>query len=570
MSLCIPKSTVEKVKKALKSGDLPLSRLYEMDSKEMNSFFAHYVGESLAPRVSAVFEEAIISSNKKAFANVIKRTFTPKQQIDLLGKVEKIDKLLTEKDITDFKENFVSRKLGVEVSQEETQKLIELTKNVREKLTAFDEKTLTWSSTQAQGEYGASRLEFEKYVNDLKAPTLPIKEIVKGRIKEIKANIKENPFKGVSGALTDTLQDIADTSISLVGSVDNSFLGRQGLTTLQTHPTAWWNGAQNSFVDFYKTLKGKNMEDALWSSIYSEPLYINGELTKSGIFPKFEEAYPISLPERVPILGRIFKASKVAFEGSALRMRINNYKLLRNLAKNNGVEWSDTQIKDIGKLVNSMTARGYSGEGDKIVRLVMWAPKMLVADWNILTGHTLGTGLETSFARKQAALNLLKVILTSASVMTIANAIKPNSAETDSRSSDFGKIKVGNTRFGFTGSKGALMVLASRLVTNSMKSTTTGKVTKLGEGYKPNTRESILVDFIEGKSNPTARAIIDWAKGVNFDFKKPTVGSALYGMTTPITLQNAIDLKDDKSVQAVLGVILDAVGINTSTYKKLK
>jgi len=568
MPLCIPKSTIEKVKKALKSGDLPLSRLYEMDSKEMNAFFASYVGESLAPRVSAVFEEAIISSNKKAFANVIKRTFTPKQQTDLLGKVEKIDKLLTDKDIGAFKENFVSRKLGIEVTEAETQKLITMTKMVRDKLTAFDEKTLTWSSKKAQGEYGATRLAFEKYVNDLKAPTLPLKEVVKGKISEIKANIKEDVFKGVKGTLSDTLLTIADTSVSLVGSVDNSFIGRQGLTTLFTRPTAWWSGAQNSFVDFYKTIKGKNMEDALWSSIYSEPLYINGELTKSGIFPKFEEAYPTSLPERIPILGRLFKASKVAFEGSALRMRIGTYKILRDIAQKNKVEWSDAQIKDVGKLVNSMTARGYSGEGDRIIRLIMWAPKMLVADWNVLTAHTLGTGLDTAFARKQAGYNMIKVISSMASVMLISNAINKGSAETDPTSSDFGKIKVGNTRFGFTGSKGALIVLASRLIMNSMKSTTTGKITEFGKGYKPTTRFSVLIDFLAGKANPPARAIIDWAKGMNFDFEKPTVLSTLEQTTVPITIQNAIDLKDDNSVQAVLGVILDAVGINTSTYKK--
>jgi hypothetical protein len=538
-----------------------------MNSEEMRQLFSHYVGDTMAGRVSAVFEEAIISSNKKALANVIKRTFEPTKRADLLKKIESVDKLLTKKDIADFKENFVSRKLGVEVSEQETKKLIELTKNVREKLTAFDEKTLSWSSDKARGEYGVLRYQFEKYVDVLKRKDLTLKEIVSSKITEIKNSIKTDVFKGTSNALIDTLQAIADNSVALVGSLDNSFLGRQGLTTLFTHPTAWWNGAQNSFVDFYKTLRGKNQEAELWSGIYSEPLYINGELTKSGIFPKYEEAYPTSIPERIPILGRLFSASKIAFEGSALRMRIETYKLLKNIAEKNGVEWSELQIKDVGKLVNSMTARGYSGEGDKIVRLVMWAPKMLVADWNVLTAHTLGAGLETNFARKQAAYNLLKVIMSMASIMTISNAISPKSAEIDPRSSDFGKIKVGNTRFGFTGSKSALVVLASRMITNQTKNTTTKKVKELGEGYKADTRFDIAINFVAGKANPTARAIFDWAKGVNFDFEKPTIGSSLYGMTTPIALQNAIDLKDDKSVEAVLGVILDTLGINTNTFK---
>lgn len=569
MPLCVPKSEIEKVKKALRSGDFSLTKLYNMSSEEMKQLFSHYVSnEAMASRVSAVFEEAIISSNKKALANTIKRIFEPTKRADLLKKVENINKLLTGKDISEFKANFIARKLGVEVSVQETQKLIELTKEVRAKLQAFDEKTLTWSSEKAQGEYGATRLIFEKYVNTLKGQDIILKEILANKIQEIKIAFKTDVFKATKGILTDTLQTIADTSVSLVGSVDNSFIGRQGLTVLQTHPTAWWEGAQNSFVDFAKTIKGENMEDALWSGIYSEPLYINGELTKAGIFPKFEEAYPTSIPERIPILGRLFKASKVAFEGSALRMRIESYKILRNIAEKNGVEWSTTQIEDIGKLVNSMTARGYQGEGDKLVRLVMWAPKMLVADWNVLTAHTLGTGLETSFARKQAGYNLIKVISSYAAVMMIANAVKDGSAETNPTSSDFGKIKAGNTRFGFTGSKSALIVLASRMVTNSLKSTTTGKTKKLGEGYKADNRFDILVNFITGKANPPARAIIDWARGLNFDFEKPTVLSTLEQTTVPISIQNAIDLKDETSVQAVLGVILDVVGINTSTYKK--
>lgn len=568
--LCVPKSEIEKVKRALRSGDFTLAKLYEMNSEEMKQLFAHYVGDTMAGRVSAVFEEAIISSNKKALANTIKRIFEPAKRADLLKKVEGINKLLTEKEMGEFKANFVARKLGVEVSPEETAKLIELTKEVRAKLQAFDEKTLTWSSKKAQGEYGATRLIFEKYVNALKGQDITFKEITAGKIQEIKTAFKTDVFRATKGVLTDTLQTIADTSMSLVGSVDNSFMGRQGLVVLQTHPSAWWTGAQNSFVDFAKTIKGENMGDALWSGIYSEPLYINGELTRAGIFPKFEEAYPTSIPERIPILGRVFKASKVAFEGSALRMRIESYKILRNIAQKNGVEWNTTQIEDVGKLVNSMTARGYSGEGDKSVRLVMWAPKMLVADWNALTAHTLGTGLKTSFARKQAAYNLIKIISSYAAIMLMANAIKEGSAETNPTSSDFGKIKIGDTRFGFTGSKGALVVLASRMATNSLKSTTTGKTKTLGEGYKADTRLDVLVNFLTGKANPPARAIFDWAKGLNFDFEKPTVLSTLKQTTVPISIQNAIDLQDEASAQAVLGVILDTLGINTSTYKKLK
>jgi hypothetical protein len=55
-------------------------------------------------------------------------------------------------------------------------------------------------------------------------------------------------------------------------------------------------------------------------------------------------------------------------------------------------------------------------------------------------------------------------------------------------------------------------------------------------------------------------------KGRDFSGKKPTLSGAFGKMFTPIGVQNAIELKDDNSVQAVLGVILDTLGINTNTY----
>lgn len=49
--------------------------------------------------------------------------------------------------------------------------------------------------------------------------------------------------------------------------------------------------------------------------------------------------------------------------------------------------------------------------------------------------------------------------------------------------------------------------------------------------------------------------------------QKPTLGGTLYSAFTPISIQNAIQLKDDKSAEAVLGVLLDGLGVNANTYQ---
>lgn len=69
--LCIPKSIIEKVKTAVKSGDINLEKLYSMTDEERNTIFSHYVGKDSASLVNAEFEKAMIKADKAAKADYI-------------------------------------------------------------------------------------------------------------------------------------------------------------------------------------------------------------------------------------------------------------------------------------------------------------------------------------------------------------------------------------------------------------------------------------------------------------------------------------------------------------------
>jgi len=417
--------------------------------------------------------------------------------------------------------------------------------------------------------YGAARVAYENYINDLKGANLPIKTLVENRAKQFRETWKENPSRAVFEMGRDTLSTITNNSIAMVASLDNSFLGRQGLKTLMTHPSAWLPGARKSFVDFAKTLGGKNARDALLADIYSRPNYINGEYERAGIIAKTEEQYPANLPERIPVIGRVFKASEVAFTGSGLRMRTDLYDLLSTKAKENGVNLADkANAESLGKLINSLTARGQWGKRGEgaVVRLVLWAPKMLKANIDVLTMHNFGSGLELPFARKQAAMNLVKIAAETAAVMAIANALKPGSAETDPRSSDFGKIKIGDTRFDITGGAATIVTLASRILTRSHKSSQTGLTQKYGFGYGEKSPFDALIDFLTNKTSPPMSVLVSWLKGKDRTGERFTWKKAAYNAATPISVQNAIKLKDEVSADRIAGVILDSVGISANSY----
>lgn len=440
------------------------------------------------------------------------------------------------------------------VSKEEFKKLMELAKNVKE----ADKNRALGGDRMI---YGRAKADYMAYLEELSGERRSVKEQLKDRIAEFSKEWEDNSVSAIFHLVEDTLKTGIESSIGFVASLDNSFMGRQGLWTLMTHPTAWWDGAYNSFADMVKVLGGKEARRELMADMYSRDNF--KEYIKAKIITKNEEQYPSHIPSRIPVIGRAFSASEQAFFGSALRMRMDLYDLLTSRAKANGVDFGKKgEIENWGKLINSLTARGAWGKkGDPVtLKLLLWAPKMLKGHLDVLTAHGLGSGLkESKYARQEAFKNIMKITAETALIMAIADALVPGSIEWDSKSSDFGKIKIGNTRFDITGGAAALVVFASRMVKGLTKSTTTGLTTQKA-------RWDIFLDFLRGKANPPIRMLTDWMIGENWRGEKFSWTDSAINAFTPISIQNAIDLKDEQSLASVMGVFLDAVGISSNTY----
>ena len=580
--LCIKLEKVNEFKKALKNKKINIADLINMTSEERTKLLSKFAGDN-AKDVNTLFEQKLILKNRlqgiKNWASKIGEIgrYDPakKANLDKLMneyKARQQERMFNPQENEAFLSDLVEEKFGTRISKEEAKNVFDLTAKAEELKQNFDGKE--WTSEEDRFTYGASKVTLENYIEDLKTGNFSLKNLSKERISQFKQTWATNKPKAVTDLLTDSIKAISDNSISLVASVDNSFLGRQGLKTLMTHPSVWWSGAKNSFGDFAKTLGGKETMDALNADIYSRPNFINGNYETAKIFATFEEQFPSLLPERVPVLGKVFKASDVAFRGSALRMRTGLFDLLTKQMEENGVDITDPyQLKSIGTVINSLTARGQWGKRGEMggVRLVLWAPRMIKGNIDVLTAHT-GQDI-SSFARKQAGINLLKIITETALFMMIANALRPKSIEYDPRSSDFGKLKIGDTRFDFTGGAGSLVTLAARLITNSTKNPTTGEIKQYGSGFGQASRFDILIDFLSNKTTPFARRIVDRLRGRTYEFEKPRllkpyVGSEIYSLTTPIAIQNFVELKDDASADRVAGAIADVIGISTYSFDK--
>lgn len=549
-TFCLIPKAVEDFKRALKSGEIDPLKLSSMDSSSRHTFLEKYVGKENSQQVNALFESKLLLKNQKmGYITWAKKVggITKEARRDLIARIEKLDTVLSPKEETQFLHDLASTKLGTDITLDQAKTITDLSNKVKE--TQLKQKEdLTFNSESERLSYGKAKIDLGNYVNNLKN----------------RDSFSLNPIKIV--------KDLPGITKSIRASMDNSAIFRQGWKTLMTNPDIWQKNARKTFVDMVRTFGGKKVMDEINADIVSRPnyeRYVKAKLAVSTI----EEAFPTSLPEKIPVLGRAYKASETAYTGFLYRQRADIFDKFIQIANNSGVDINNTkELQSIGSMVNSLTGRGNLGKYEpaaNLVNNVFFSPRSIKANFDTFLHPLTGAG-GSNFVRKQASINLLKVVTGTAAVLTVANALMPGSVETDPRSSDFGKIKVGDTRFDVTGGMSSLLVLASRLATMSSKSSTTGKVNPLNSGkFGAQTGEDVIVNFFENKLSPILSVVKDLAKGQDFNGNKPTIGHELENLFVPLSVSTYNELKaDPNSADIVLSMIADGLGLVANTYGK--
>lgn len=562
MSFCLPKKDANDFLAALKAGKIVPDALMDMTSAERREYFSQIVGAQNAEGVNAAFESKLLLKDQKA--GLIRWAqqmggLSPKTRADFIDKINKLENVLEPTDEKAYLADLAAKKFGASITAMEAKAISQGAKKIAELKTKWDPATQSWPSDTDRLAYGAAYVGYQDYIGAL---------------------MRDANAKGFGDWLTQpkgrALLDVANSIKGIVASLDNSFFGRQGFKVLATNPDIWARGFYNSWKDMGNTLMGNDPISVLKADIYSRPNAMNGKYDngKFALGKDFEEAFPTTIPERIPGLGRLYKMSESAFVGGALRFRADIADRLIPKAEAMGVDMSTPgpQAEAIGDLVNAMTGRGNIGKmsGDW-TNAAFFSIRFLKSNWDTLTGHTLGFGIEPgparSFVRQQAARNLLAIVGTMALIYAIAGMLDPESVELDPRSSNFGKIKIGNTRFDISGGMGSLVVLAARLLSGSTKDSK-GRVKSLTSGkFGARSRLDVLEDFAQGKASPLLGKALDFARGTDFAGNKTTFTGQALSLVTPIGFTTASEaLADPKAAPLAAVMILDGLGFGASTY----
>lgn len=277
-----------------------------------------------------------------------------------------------------------------------------------------------------------------------------------------------------------------------------------------------------------------------------------------------EEDFISHLPERIPGFGRFARASNAAYAGFLNRLRADVFDSMTS-----GQNLSPEELRGVSRYINSATGRGDLGSLNRaapILNAALFSPRLIRARIDML--NPVFYARLPPVARRQALSDMLRFGGLVGATLSLAH-MAGYEVGTDPRSSEFLKIKAGNTRIDVTGGFSQYVTLASRLFTGETV-TTDGNVRELnGEGIN-RSRAEALGAFARNKLAPVPGYVWTALDGSNpvgepYDPVETTLRTLV-----PLYVQGLEGLLQDDSLdnreRAALA-ILSLFGVGVNSYR---
>lgn len=290
--------------------------------------------------------------------------------------------------------------------------------------------------------------------------------------------------------------------------------------------------------DWYPTMKGSKLAlteqhaelsareelfysgwtNIVWNAIGS-PLKFAGFPT---MFEKWVDANPFKALERAAI-GYLDTIRVLRF--------MDGMEMLEQQGKT--FENSPQDYKDVADAINTLTGRASIGRLEQVsdvLSKVFFSPRNWASVIKTSTPYAFyHFGKMTPTGRKMAISDFSKFVGLTTSFVALAAAALNNDdddetgVEFDPRSSDFMKIRIGDTRVDPWGGRIQMIVLMSKIIMDSTKNAK-GEIIPLGTPYKSDTRNELLITMATNKLAPSASILNKYLTTRMRKVKNPETG----------------------------------------------
>ena len=374
--------------------------------------------------------------------------------------------------------------------------------------------------------------------------------------------------RSVGSIAQDLVYETINLPRAMLASYDLSAGGRQGVIFSVSHPVASTKAYGRSVKAAFNAKYADDLEKATRLNksgqladafgVHSTPF---GSSAKTGASA---ENYLSNIAEKIPGIAQ----SERAFVTFLNQQRREVFSLQAKKWIKRGVtpENNPKVFKQYAQFVNHATGRGTMEGLDPSVLTSMnalfFSPRFQVSRVQVV--GDLIDPRTTALARKAIARDLSEFYATGMGILAMAE-MGGAEVEKDPRSSDFGKVKVGNTRYNYWGAFQPLASLAGRVYSGEIKTTGIGKI-------KDKTRFNIVTNFLRTKLSPVAGSSIDaivgeTSDGTPVEFTKDFVGQAAFKSLTPLVIQDIADAwkfqEHDAQFPISAGLAFNGIGVQT-------
>lgn len=392
--------------------------------------------------------------------------------------------------------------------------------------------------------------------------------------------------RGMGEKIWDTTKEVFNLSRQLLTSGDLPPIFRQGLFSIGRPKMA-----ASALKDALHAMVSEKKRFAIDREIQNRPnapLYQRAKLylakDTGQTLTQQEEAYMGNWFKELPrwtVVGPFLRASERSYNTFLNKLRADTFDAA---VKAYSIAPTETaHLRALADVVNTMTGRAKLPgraleQGAGALNTFLFAPRFLASRFKLAVGQPLWSG--TSKSRK-FALEQYARTLSGAALMYGLAKMAGAQVETDPRSTDFLKIRFGDTRLDPLGGLIQVTNFLTRVITGETK-TQKGlmplrenlrplKGTAVGaKGHAPEGRMgSTIGSFLRTKLNPVAGGLLDAATGKDVTGKPVTPGDMAMRMTVPISFQDIATTMEKQGVPKGTALwVLSLFGMGLQTYGK--
>lgn len=479
-------------------------------------------------------------------------------------------------------------KLKDQIKEHDLTKLAAIKSSTPRQIKELEEQIKTGNFEKSD----TQKVVLDKEATDLKDRLIKLKlQRAERLIKEKYAN------RTIKEQAKDLILETLNVPRTLMSSIDYSAPLRQAVIPTVAHPTL----AAKAGLEMFKQSFSQKRFDRWFYDLKDSPRYKLMQM--SGLYVADphdvrlgvkEESFMNNLAERIPLLGRLVKGSERAYVGYLNKMRVDLFNRIADGLEAQGKTFENNQetYKAMASFVNNATGRGNLGPVEvaaPVLNSIFFAPRYTASILNILGLSDLVSGFgawgsgyygKMPWEIKKMALGdaakFVGVGLSILALMQLAYGKKKgdkddeeySTVEADPRSSDFGKIRIGNTRWNLWGSYQPTIRYLAQGIMGEAKSNKSGKIIELnGEGPFGRGRGDLALSYLRSKMAPIPSAIWDLTTGRNAVGEKVTAMDELQSHLMPLFFQDVGQAVEDKGIKSLFTVGLPSMfGVGVQTY----